>query len=773
MGKLYVYAIFHGNLSFSYIPADLYPQILRRCYWPLLRIIEEQGVPFGLEFSAHTLQILTRLDPGFVTRLRELWHAGMCEFVGSGYVQSIMPLIPSEVNRENLRLGNAVYEELLGRRPSVAYVNEQVFSAGLPRLYQEAGYESLIVNWESALPAHGDRELGYKPCTVTSGEGRRIPIIWHSLAAYRDFQQYVENEISLDSYLARLASHIPETGYRTLPLYSSDWEVFDFKPWRVYPEGFVQPDLGEMDRIAGLLALLKGREDIQFVTPSSLLAHFPEPPLVHPESSAHPLPYKKQFDHSVTRWAVGGRDNVRLNTQCFRLQQKLVLADWYLHKETAAASLLHERDALWQEICFLWSSDFRTFTTEEKYLDFRNRMGAALDRVDRLNEAIRPQQLAPGELWLANCSPVPAESEPITFTITANGTGSEDQQGYGLHLDGATSPCQVTQRVVVGDGGSRLTLEALPELGVGQAGTGTVRPEFPSPTGRAYQVDARLHIVETDSVRVRLLPQQGGCLESLEFPGVSPDPLICVPRSGASEAANTIDHPLPGDLAVEDSLGRIVSDHQHTELQYPESGERHEIFIPVRCSVETDLGTIWKTYRVYLHQPRLDLIVRFQWRDVVPNSFRLGRMIFNPRAFDPDTLYYATTNGGTDIERFELKGNRIQQDQPLNGVTAQGCLGATEGWVVVGDAYRGLGFVSRHAELYSVPMLRYEEPDQDPEAFRLSLVHSLGEGDETSHTLWRGHSTWSLSVLGGRDDVVTKTRASALLSNGGLVARSY
>ena len=775
MRKLHLYAVFHANLNFSYVPKDLYPQVLRRCYWPLLRIVEEQQVPLGLEFSGYTLEIVNSLDPAFVERLRQLWEEGACEVIGSSYVQAIMPLVPAQVNRENLRLGMEAYERLLGRRPAVAYVNELVYSAGLPRLYQEAGYEAIIANWESALPAHADPELLYRPCAVSTADGGQISLVWHSITAYRDFQRYVEGEIALDEYLGRLLAHLPDVGDRTFPIYCSDWEAFDFKPWRVYPEGFRQPELGEMARIAELLSLLKSREEIKFATPGSLLEQFPNPPLVRPESEAYPLPYKKQEHHGVTRWAVGGRDSVRLNSQCFQLYQELLLADWHLRHCTEASSLQEERQALWKELCFLWNSDFRTFTTEEKYVEFRNRMGSALARVERLNEALRPLDTGSNGLWLTNCSSIYAEAEPVSFTIASNGAHADSGHAYELELADRTVPCQVMQHTAVRDGAGWLTLEAVPALAVGQAGMGMVR-ELASPPlqrGRSHSVDTQRHIIETPTTRLCLSPQHGGTIETLEFPKVFGEPLICRIPKRSPGAAGLGDDLLPGDLSLRDQLGRSITDHHETEIQYAETDQGSEIFVPVRCCTVMDVGTVWKTYRVYLQQPRVDLVIRFQWRDVVPHSFRLGRMVLNPHAFDPTSLYYATVNGGEDIERFPLRSRGVLQDEPAgDDVTARGCLGATEGWVVLGDSAKGVGFVTRPASLYSVPLVHYEEMEEDRGGFYLTLAYSLGEWDETSHTLWRGHSTWSLSILGGRDDVVPRTRSSAVLSNGGLVARS-
>lgn len=783
MSKLYLYSVFHGNLNFSYIPHDLYPQILERCYWPLLQVIEERQFPLGLEFSGHTLEVLNALDHSFVDRLRQLWQDGVCEFIGSGYTQAIMPLIPAKANRKNLDLGNAVYQKLLGQRPKTALLNEQVYSAGLPRLYQEAGYETLIVNWDSAVPAHAEKELMYRPCMVplgqyggeSDGKAGNMPVVWHSLLAYRNFQRYVEGEISQDAFLNRLSSHMPAEGERAYPLYCSDWEVFDFKPWRVYPEGFKQPRSDEMVKIADLLDLLTCREDIELVTPANLVKLFPPSDLVHPESVEHPLPYKKQEIHSVGRWAVGGRSGVQNNTQCYRLYQQLSQADWRLEQSQAEEGSKAAVAALWQELCFLWNSDFRTFTTEEKHQEFQRRMGSASVRADQLLESLASTNLEHDRFWLANSTLVPALAEPASFTIYTNGKGTPAPASYELELEGQAVACQVTHETALSQGLNKLTLETIPMLAPNQSAIGVVKAGSPVPSGprQAWHVDRENHEIVTPSVTLALLPNWGGTIDSLAFPEISSQALIRRGQESSPQPVWATDNLFAGDLVLRDWQGRTVTDHQSTGMEYPEPGQSHEIFVPVRCCVQTALGTIWKTYRVYLHQPRVDLMIRFQWRDAVPRSFRLGTMPLNPGAWDKASLYYATTNGGEEVERFPLAGRCVGHGTPLPGdVTSRGCLGATEAWTVLGDAEKGIGFVTRPGELYSVPMVHYEETPDEPDSFLLSLTHSLGEWDETSHTLWRGHSTWFLSVLGGMDDIIATTQACASLSNGGLVVRS-
>jgi hypothetical protein len=495
---------------------------------------------------------------------------------------------------------------------------------------------------------------------------------------------------------------------------------------------------------------------------------------MNPESSAYPLPYKKQQQQGVTHWAVGGRDGVRFNTQCHQVYQKLLLADWYLRQSKSPEPLWDECCRLWRELAYLWNSDFRTFTTEDKNLEFRNRMGAALDRCHRLHEALQNANAAPGQLWLTNCVSVAASAEPVSFSIESNGARAEGIPAYELELFGDRFPCQVTQENLVHMGAGRVTLEVIPSIAPAQTAPAILLAAAGDRCLKmaGYSVDTQRHTLETESVKLRLNPQRGGALEELTFPAMSTQPLLIGPLAGNAQAGTFDEAPAAGEVTLVDWLGRKASDVTPVQLQYPDPSRGYEIFVPVRCSVQTELGTIWKAYRVYLHLPRIDLTIHCQWRDMVPRLFRVAHMTLNPQAFDRATLYYATVNGGTEVERFPLAGQRVQQwGGPGDNVGVPGCLGATEGWVVLGDVSKGLGFVTRMASLYSVPMLQYRETGEMPGGFTLTLAHSLGEKDDASHTLWRGYSSWTVSILGGAADIVQVARSCALLANGGLVVR--
>src|SRR6185436_2730715 len=107
---LRLFTVFHLNLAYSSIEESQRPEVLQRCYWPLLRLAERTGAPLGIEVTGFTLETAAAIDPGWLEALKRLVAGGGCELVGSGYAQLIGPLVPAAVNAANLRIGHEVYE---------------------------------------------------------------------------------------------------------------------------------------------------------------------------------------------------------------------------------------------------------------------------------------------------------------------------------------------------------------------------------------------------------------------------------------------------------------------------------------------------------------------------------------------------------------------------------------------------------------------------------------------------------------------------------------
>ncbi len=362
---LQLFAFVHLNLAFSSIEEEQRPIVIERCYWPLLRLAKRFNVPLGIEASGYTLERIAELDPGCLAELRRLVTDGPCEFIGSGYAQVIGPLLPAEVNVANLRFGMEVYERLLGHRPRLALVNEQAYATGLVPLYLESGHHAVIMEWNNPARSHPewDPVWRYYPQRACGPTAETIPVIWNESVAFQKFQRYAHGDMELPEYLAYVRSHAAQED-RAFPVYGNDVEVFDFRPGRFMTEAPLHFD-GEWKRINNLFAALIAEPGMRFAKPSEVLDLLQHPNAghdLHLESAAHPVPVKKQGKYNLLRWAVTGRDDVGINTRCWRLYESL-----------RANSRAMEDD--WRELCYLWSSDFRTHITEGRWKAYQERLG--------------------------------------------------------------------------------------------------------------------------------------------------------------------------------------------------------------------------------------------------------------------------------------------------------------------------------------------------------------------------------------------------------------
>jgi hypothetical protein len=378
---LQLYSVFHLNLAFSSIEEEQRPAVIERCYWPLLKLIRDQQLPLGVEATGFTLETIAAIDPGWIVELRELCLNGPAEFVGSGYVQLIGPLVPAEVNRHNQALGLEVYQRLLGLQPRLALVNEQAYSAGMVAHYQQAGYQGLIMEWDNPSRSHPewDPEWRYFPQRAKGLAGAELPLVWNKSLPFQQFQRYAHGELELDRYLQHLEKHLGEEE-RVFSLYGNDAEIFDYRPGRFATES--QQQAGEWQHLTTLYQHLQQDERFALLPPSQVLDYLDRPKagqLLELQSAAQPIPVKKQAKYNITRWAVTGRDDLRINSRCHQL-----------YRAIAAEGGCSED---WRELCFLWSSDFRTHITETRWQAYQQRLEQFSARLLKQTTTKEPQQL--------------------------------------------------------------------------------------------------------------------------------------------------------------------------------------------------------------------------------------------------------------------------------------------------------------------------------------------------------------------------------------------
>jgi hypothetical protein len=355
------YLFFHCNLEFSSIPEADRGLVIERCYQPMLDIAERLNIPIGIELTGLTLEHIAELSPSWVKRFQELLHQGKCELIGSGYAQVIGPLVPAELTRWNLELGLETYQLILQHTPRLALINEMAFSAGILDLYLDAGFKGVIVD---------RRNLPYPQCpnAIASASGQRVPLLWADSILFQRLQRYVHGELGEKHYLEQLetlAAKFPGP----IPVYSSDGEIFDYRPARFHSEAHIQG--GEWPRFLHILAKLTSEKNYRWLSPSQAFAELQTLAREFPAvtSAKMPIPCKKQAKYQVSRWAISGRNDLCLNTSCHRLLAAL----------TTQPSLRRNHDA-WRLLCKFWGSDFRTHIEEGRWQKLQQELTSTAQR---------------------------------------------------------------------------------------------------------------------------------------------------------------------------------------------------------------------------------------------------------------------------------------------------------------------------------------------------------------------------------------------------------
>lgn len=362
MEKLFLTTCFHGNLGYSSIPESRIKEVIDKCYWPIVSISEELGIPLGFEFPAQTLEYIQEKDKGFIEKIRDLWGRKKIEIVGAGYVQSIFPLIPAQVNIKNLEIGNEVYDRILGSVPKIAFVNEQCFSAGLISLYRQTGYKAIIIDWVNANKYNDFPPSDLYKSAVLKGGEESIALIWNDSITFQKLQRYIYGDLGKEDYLQDILSHHDAEVKRCLMIYGNDMEVFNFRardPQTLH-SGDVRTD--EIKKIKDLFSTLSREPRLKFILPEETLETQSEKEItVH--TAQYPIITKKQDKYNVCRWAVCGNNNWKSNTLCYRA--------YHLFKEIEKDQPGLSSDLPWEKLVTFWASDFRTHTEKNKYDKFR------------------------------------------------------------------------------------------------------------------------------------------------------------------------------------------------------------------------------------------------------------------------------------------------------------------------------------------------------------------------------------------------------------------
>lgn len=617
--------------------------MIERCYRPVLRLARE--FPIGIEATGYTLRAIKALDPAWIDELKELIDAGQVEFVGSGAAQIIGPLVSPEVTRKNLELGNKDYQSILGVTPSLALVNEQAYAPSLLPLYEGAGYKAVMMDWAEASSHHPEwpADLSARP-QIVSGGGSEMPVIWSDAISFQKFQRYAHGELTADEYFEFLLLQF-EKGVKALPLYTSDGEVFDYRPGRFTSEAGLKTTL-EYERIYLIYKALSKSGGARLALPSEVLETLEDNTApIRIETAAAPVTVKKQRKYNLLRWAATGRDDLLLNTHCWRMLEAI--------EKKGDAS-----DDEWRFLLEAWASDFRTHITAKRW--------------QALQQSLQP---------------LPDQSAVGSTGLTAKVCpGAPLPSDVAVDLDGRTCRIETPTR--------HLVLNCYRGLAVQSFGFGSLEGYIAGAPAENAPIGTLAH----------------GFYDDIAY--------------GADFYS--------GHLVFEPHDSHKVSDLSRCNPSYHYDPETDSVV--VNAEIHTGRGTIGKQVRLSVKTGRVEIEYDLGWDERHWGSLRLGHVTLNPRAFDRDSLFFESHNGGMEPDRHMLCGDggllTFDHAKPVSKlVSATTGVGMTADTLVIGDKRQRVTLSMKRTDAAGIGMVTMQ-PVKD--SFFLRGLISLQETDETA-----------------------------------------
>lgn len=733
MKKLKLFTAFHLNLAFSSIPEDQYALAIDRCYWPMLDILEKyENIKFGLEFTGYTLEKIKEVDYTFIQKLKELHNKGKCEFLGSGMSQAIFPLIPEKVNVKNMEIGNKVYEEILGCIPTTGYVNEQSYSDGIAESYFINGYKNLIMEYENSnLFNKYSKEFKYKSHKIKAGEGI-LNLVWNSSIAFQKLQRYASGQITEEEYLEYLNSHFDTNKDRALCLYGSDLEIFDYKPgnydWFYNPKGS-----DEMDRLDHIFGFLNSSDKFEFMLPKNVAEQNNSDEYISISTAEYPLVCKKQPKYNVVRWAVSGLENTKMNTECNRVYENL----------TFLSKFNKDDEVMWKNLCLLYGSDYRTKTTESKFTEYHSLLGKTEMLIEEQLGSVEKFNNDEYDFFLINTNEHTIKDNFIYECVVKFKKGHLFKDECYLLVNDIKVNFQFEDIEYYRDKSIRncKVVMELPEIKSQEKAYGKFVIGINCEDNLQYTIND--NVIETEKVKIEFSTEKKGIIENLILKDVSNTSILGSVKHGYYDNIEYSADYFSGHTILREKSLNQITDLDKSNIIYPDKESKFNIRIPVKSKINGEFGELWKIYYIYINQNRVDIEYNFRFKDTCPIFFRTGILTFNPECFNVNSLKYKTHNGGR-MEEYKLKGSEFNQTDMVSlSISANSCMGATDGKFIIGDNEKEVVIQRDNSLLYTVPMLEYREIDGK---YMMRLYHSLSETDDTGSIFWRGHSKFKISI---------------------------
>ena len=124
----------------------------------------------------------------------------------------------------------------IGIRPKIFLINEMSFSEDLIKIFLDQGIETVIFEWNNfkKYQVNLPNLMTNQPIILEDNNSNKINVIWANSMYFQKFQRCVYEQISEKDYLEFIKNESNYTSF--IPIYSSDAEIFNFRPGRFKEE---------------------------------------------------------------------------------------------------------------------------------------------------------------------------------------------------------------------------------------------------------------------------------------------------------------------------------------------------------------------------------------------------------------------------------------------------------------------------------------------------------------------------------------------------------
>ncbi|HKZ93201.1 MAG TPA: alpha-amylase/4-alpha-glucanotransferase domain-containing protein [Candidatus Bathyarchaeia archaeon] len=122
-------------------------RVYEHSYKPWLRVFEKHpAIQFSLHFSGCLLEWLAKNHPDYIAKLETLTKKRQLEFVGGGYYEPILPMIPDADKKAQIQLLTEYLATMLSVKPAGLWLAERVWEPTLPKVLAEMNMQYVLID---------------------------------------------------------------------------------------------------------------------------------------------------------------------------------------------------------------------------------------------------------------------------------------------------------------------------------------------------------------------------------------------------------------------------------------------------------------------------------------------------------------------------------------------------------------------------------------------------------------------------------------------------